>query len=339
YKSTDHGQTFTAVAYGLPSTLVFDLTFNDDESLIFAATEVGPYVYVVADNQWYPIRGLSAPDQLYWDVEYIAATNTVRYATYGRGIWDFKMQSTGSNQAPLVSITSPANNATFTAPATVNITATASDPDGSVSKVEFYNGSQYLGEDTSSPYTYSWTNVSAGNYTITAKVYDNLNLSSTSSPVNISVSEGSTCTAAEWSPSEVYVYGHVVQYNGVKYFANYWNLNQRPDLFNGGPGSGQPWTSQGTCTSRISNSSAETLTMVPNPVDNSSIVSLNLDESDVIELYVIDQIGRRVAELFKGSVSAGNHNFDLNSSSFNSGVYTLIMKGEKGNISLRFIKK
>lgn len=95
--------------------------------------------------------------------------------------------SSSGNQPPIVSITSPtANQAFSTAPANITITANASDPDGAVSKVEFYNGSTLLGTVTSAPYTYAWTNVAAGNYTITAKAYDN-NGAVSSTSVSISV--------------------------------------------------------------------------------------------------------------------------------------------------------
>ena len=92
------------------------------------------------------------------------------------------------NNAPTVSITSPATAATFTASASVTISAAAADADGKVSKVEFYNGSTLLGTDTSSPYTYIWNNVPAGNYTITAKATDNGSLVTASAAVAISVS-------------------------------------------------------------------------------------------------------------------------------------------------------
>ncbi|HXA01107.1 MAG TPA: Ig-like domain-containing protein, partial [Cytophagaceae bacterium] len=78
------------------------------------------------------------------------------------------------NQSPIISITSPANGSSFTAPASVNIIANASDPDGSISKVEFYNGSTLLATSTAAPYSYSLANVAAGTYTYTAKAYDNL---------------------------------------------------------------------------------------------------------------------------------------------------------------------
>ena len=50
--------------------------------------------------------------------------------------------TTGTNQPPTVSITSPAAGATFTAPATITVTAAASDTDGSITKVDFYRGTQ-----------------------------------------------------------------------------------------------------------------------------------------------------------------------------------------------------
>jgi GH18 family chitinase len=80
---------------------------------------------------------------------------------------------TPTSAAPTVSITAPANNANFTSPASVTINATAADADGTVSKVDFYNGTTLLGTDATSPYSFTWTNVAAGNYTITAKATDN----------------------------------------------------------------------------------------------------------------------------------------------------------------------
>lgn len=77
-----------------------------------------------------------------------------------------------SNSLPAVSISSPATGASFTTPASIAITATASDADGSIAKVEFYNGSTLLGSATSAPYTYTWTGMNAGTYTIKAVATD-----------------------------------------------------------------------------------------------------------------------------------------------------------------------
>lgn len=94
-----------------------------------------------------------------------------------------------ANTPPTCAITSPSNGADFTEGDDITINATASDADGTVSKVEFFQGSSKLGEDTSSPYSYTWQNVSAGNYTLTAKATDNKSATTTSSPIGISVEE------------------------------------------------------------------------------------------------------------------------------------------------------
>ncbi|MCR6639100.1 MAG: Ig-like domain-containing protein [Sporocytophaga sp.] len=91
------------------------------------------------------------------------------------------------NKLPSVSITAPANNTTYVAVASFTITANAADPDGNITKVEFYNGSTLLGSDATAPYSYEWKNVAAGTYTITAKATDNNGASSQSTPVIVVV--------------------------------------------------------------------------------------------------------------------------------------------------------
>ncbi|HEY8401749.1 MAG TPA: Ig-like domain-containing protein, partial [Cytophagaceae bacterium] len=91
------------------------------------------------------------------------------------------------NVPPTVSITAPSNNASFIEGSLITISANASDPDGSVSKVEFFHGSTLIATDNSSPYSITWANVPAGTYALTAKAYDNKNGVTTSSVVNITV--------------------------------------------------------------------------------------------------------------------------------------------------------
>jgi len=83
------------------------------------------------------------------------------------------------NTAPTVSLTSPTPNAAFSAPANVTVTATAGDIDGSVNRVEFYNGSELVFTDMTSPYTFSWNNLPAGIYRLWARAYDNQAASTT----------------------------------------------------------------------------------------------------------------------------------------------------------------
>lgn len=91
------------------------------------------------------------------------------------------------NAAPTVAIVSPLNNASFTAPGTIALKASAADADGSINRVAYYNGTTYLAASTTSPYSFNWTNVAAGSYSITAKVYDNNNAVTTSAPIAVTV--------------------------------------------------------------------------------------------------------------------------------------------------------
>jgi len=85
-----------------------------------------------------------------------------------------------ASNLPVVSLTAPANNASYVTPVSINLTATASVAGGTITKVEFYNGVTLLGTSTSSPYSYNWTNVLAGTYKITAVATDNLGNKATS---------------------------------------------------------------------------------------------------------------------------------------------------------------
>ncbi len=100
------------------------------------------------------------------------------------------------NVAPAVSITAPTNGTTFAAGSTVNLTASASDTDGVIAKVEFYQGAIKLGEDSNSPFDYSWNNIPAGNYALTAIATDNDGGITTSAIVNV------TSDASLWTYSQ-----------------------------------------------------------------------------------------------------------------------------------------
>ena len=89
---------------------------------------------------------------------------------------------------PTVSLLAPADHASYLAPAAhIRLSAAAADKDGTISKVEFYNGTTLLHTETVAPYGYVWKNVPAGYYTITAKATDNAGLVTTSAPITIFV--------------------------------------------------------------------------------------------------------------------------------------------------------
>jgi len=93
----------------------------------------------------------------------------------------------GSNTPPSVSITSPMEGATFKAPATFMVDATASDSDGSVQRVTFYANGAPIGVATTSPYSVTWANVAAGNYLLTAVATDDRWATTTSAAVQVIV--------------------------------------------------------------------------------------------------------------------------------------------------------
>ena len=97
----------------------------------------------------------------------------------------FDASGAPSNTPPTVSLST--SGTSFTAPASIGLTAAASDSGGSVSQVAFYNGTTLLSTDTSSPYSYTWSSVPAGTYAITARATDNLGATSTSTPVTVTV--------------------------------------------------------------------------------------------------------------------------------------------------------
>ena len=94
------------------------------------------------------------------------------------------------NSAPTITL-APISSTTVT-PATITLSATASDSDGTISRVEFYNGAALLGSDTIAPYSYTWSGVVLGTYNITAKAVDNSGASATS---NVQVASVTGCPA------------------------------------------------------------------------------------------------------------------------------------------------
>jgi len=95
----------------------------------------------------------------------------------------------GAHTPPTVTLTSPVAGASYTAPATIPMAATASGFDGAtISKIEFYSGTTLTCTATTNPFACNWTGVAAGSYSITAKVYDSQGSTTTSAPVGVTVS-------------------------------------------------------------------------------------------------------------------------------------------------------
>ena len=96
-----------------------------------------------------------------------------------------------ANVAPSISITAPANNAAFTAPATVHVTVSAADSDGTVTQVQYYDGvppgAHLLGTLTTAPYSTDLLAQVAGVYTVVAVATDNSGAQTSSSILSFTV--------------------------------------------------------------------------------------------------------------------------------------------------------
>jgi hypothetical protein len=91
------------------------------------------------------------------------------------------------NVLPVIAVTAPVADARYTAPATVTLTASATDSDGSIAKVDFYAGATLVGSSTTPPYSVVWSNVGPGAYSLSAKATDNAGGVTTSTTVAITV--------------------------------------------------------------------------------------------------------------------------------------------------------
>jgi len=92
-----------------------------------------------------------------------------------------------ANNAPNVALSSPATGTSFTSSTAITISAVASDRDGTISKIDFYQGTTLIGSDDTAPYSFSWSNVTSGTYSITAKATDNSGAVTTSSAITLTV--------------------------------------------------------------------------------------------------------------------------------------------------------
>jgi hypothetical protein len=148
-------------------------------------------------SAWAPVPGGTITNNaLVWRQVTFAAVSTTKiriWVTAALNTWtriaevEAYTSSGSTNPPPTVSLTGPANGATYTAPASIDFTATAAD-DGSVTGVAFYQNGALVGTDATSPYSLNWPNVAAGTYVLTAVATDNLGATTPSNAVTVTVS-------------------------------------------------------------------------------------------------------------------------------------------------------
>ena len=134
-----------------------------------------------------------ADDWMYFKAGNYNQNNSGDEGDYAQvSFFELEVSHNSANEPPSVNITSPLNDEVFIERDDVTIEADASDSDGTVAKVEFFQGDTKIGEDTSAPFSITWENVAKGSYTITAKATDDIGLSTTSESINIVVNSQPT---------------------------------------------------------------------------------------------------------------------------------------------------
>lgn len=106
WKTSNHGQTFVRAENPLNSVLnnnrVNAVCFDPEGKYVFAAADIGAFVYVIAEGKWQVISGSPSPMSHFHDVEFLENSNTVRFATYARGVWDFHINGLVSGTSETV---------------------------------------------------------------------------------------------------------------------------------------------------------------------------------------------------------------------------------------------
>jgi hypothetical protein len=123
------------------------------------------------------------------------------YDLLGRSAVSTPVAVTVSGKIPLVGLTAPLAGARLTAPATVGLTAAASEVGGTIAKIDFYANGALIATQAMAPYNATWTHVAAGTYSLTAKATDSVGATQTSAAVNISVVDNVPPTVALTMPA------------------------------------------------------------------------------------------------------------------------------------------
>ncbi|GGJ46129.1 cellulase family glycosylhydrolase [Deinococcus roseus] len=156
------------------------------------------------------VNGFNASSPTAWGSMIFADLGSAKIAT---------VFGTPPNPAPTVSFTSPTEGQVFAAGSTINVAVSASDSNGTVSKVDLYVDGVLKGTDTTAPYTFSVPGLASGGHTLKATATDNggasnsatrnITLGSTSTETLLYSFEGSTqgwtgynVKAGPWSVTE-----------------------------------------------------------------------------------------------------------------------------------------
>lgn len=97
------------------------------------------------------------------------------------------LSAPGANNIPFVALTAPANSTSVMLPTNLTLTASATDQDGSVTLIEFFSGTNKLGDIAPPATSFVWTNPPVGRHILTARAIDNAAGVGVSQPITVFV--------------------------------------------------------------------------------------------------------------------------------------------------------
>lgn len=162
-----HFQVGTNTSIGSDTTISASVTSIAGQAASGSLSQTGNNQEALQDLYFY-FPGLSQGSAA-------SGTVTLTYATLPTGgRVHFKVRAGNvpcNNAAPTVSVSAPSANQLFHAPASISISASAADSDGTVAQVEFFANGSPLGTATAAPFSINWANVAAGSYSLTARAH------------------------------------------------------------------------------------------------------------------------------------------------------------------------
>lgn len=156
----------TGTSYASPASVALAATAADADGTIAKVEFYSGTTLLATDT--------TSPYTYTWAVAATGSYGVKAIATDNRGASTTSATATiavTGNNPPVVSMTSPANGASFVVLAPITLSATASDSDGTVQKVEFYLGTTLIATDTTSPYSTIWTAL-LGTHSVSAVATD-----------------------------------------------------------------------------------------------------------------------------------------------------------------------
>jgi len=181
---------FTLIRYGATSNaLTVDLTISGTASNGVDYTEISNVVVIPAGFLAVDIPVNPIVDNVNRGNKTVvlAVDTNAAYRVFNRRAVVEIIDDTFNIPRPTVTLVSPTNGSVYGFPATILLSATASDPDVAIKSVSFFANDEFLGRATNSPYSFTWTNAWPGRYAVFARAVDTVDQSTISAAAHITV--------------------------------------------------------------------------------------------------------------------------------------------------------